>query len=211
MNRFTSKQLADFLLPGYPTTSVGWDKLLVRKGWEFIEEKGRGRGGIRREYTPPPEVQALIDARLRGELPAAAPVRQPTDRRMAARAEVTEADYIDLVPPRIGGAAAKCPGCGSFIGIIKIDGRVHLEFDCPGGITLMTIMAKLQPVFKGDSKALYDLSLRAYAVLSLLTAGNEDAINNLLSKPSLVSTLAAFCEELNAIPPHSHAPPESKT
>jgi len=39
----------------------------------------------------------------------------------------------------------------------------------------------------------------------------EDAINNLLSKPSLVSTLAAFCEELNAIPPHSHAPPESKT
>ena len=74
MNRFTSKQLADFLLPGYPTTSVGWDKLLVRKGWEFTEEKGRGRGGIRREYTPPPEVQALIEARHRGELPPA-PVR----------------------------------------------------------------------------------------------------------------------------------------
>lgn len=194
-----------------PTTRQGWHNLVIRDKWEALEERGRGKGGVRRVYTPPPEVQALIDARQRGELPDAAPVRQPAARRAPAPVEVTEADYIDLVPPRIGGAAAKCPGCGSFIGIIKIDGRVHLEFDCPGGITLMTIMAKLQPVFKGDSKALYDLSLRAYAVLSLLTAGNEDAINNLLSKPSLVSTLAAFCEELNAIPPHSHAPPESKT
>lgn len=140
---------------------------------------------------------------LLSELPAAAPARQPV--------LITEEDYIDLIPPKIGGAAAKCPGCGTFVGFIKIDGRVQLEFDSPGGMTLLKIMAALQPVFKGDSESLYDLSLRAYAVLSLLTAGSEDSINNLLSKPNLVSTLAAFCEELNASPPHSHAPPEAKT
>lgn len=65
MSQYTSKQLADLVLPGYPTTSVGWDKLLAREGWEYAEEPGRGRGGIRREYIPPPKVQALIDQRQR--------------------------------------------------------------------------------------------------------------------------------------------------
>lgn len=65
--RFTCSQLARLQLPDYPVTRQGWDKLVKEKGWEFIEENGRGRGGIRREYTPPPEVQALIDMRLRGE------------------------------------------------------------------------------------------------------------------------------------------------
>jgi len=65
MKQFTSKQLADFLLPGYPTTSVGWDKLLARESWKYSEEPGRGRGGIRREYSPPPEVLLLIEQRQR--------------------------------------------------------------------------------------------------------------------------------------------------
>lgn len=206
---FTAEELAVLNLPGYPRTSRRWHDRAVKDGWLERQVPSQGRTGFRREYTPPPEVQALIDARQRGEQPIT-PVRQPVSKR-AAPVEVTEDDYVDLIPPKIGGAAAKCPGCGAFIGFLKIEGRVQLEFDSPGAITLMIIMAKLQPVFKGDPGALYDLSLRAYAVLSLLTTGNEESINDLLSKPNLISTLAAFCEELNATPPHNHAPPEAKT
>lgn len=200
---FTAEELAMLNLPGYPRTSRRWHDRAVKDGWLERQVPSQGRTGFRREYTPPPEVQALIEARQRGELPAAAAVRQFV--------VATEDDYIDLIPPKIGGAVVKCPGCGAFVGLIKIDGRVQLEFDSPGAITLMQVMAALQPVFNGDAKALYDLSLRAYAVLSLLTAGGEESINDLLSKPNLVLTLAAFCEELNASPPHSHTQTETKT
>lgn len=194
-------------LPGYPRTRQGWDTLVKRGKWPSREVKGLGGpGGIRNEYKPPPDVMALIEARQRGDLPAAS---KPAPR-MAKPVEVTENDYIDLTPPVIGGAAAKCPDCGVFVGYLKIDGRVRLEFDSPGGIVLMKIMAALQPAFSGDADALYDLSLRAYAVLSMLTAGSEDSIDNLLSNSNLVLTLSAFCKELNVTPPHIH-PSKSKT
>lgn len=67
--RFTCAQLAMLELPGYPTSRQGWDKLVKEKVWSFEEFKGKGRGGIRREYTPPLDVMALIEARQRGELP----------------------------------------------------------------------------------------------------------------------------------------------
>lgn len=38
-----------------------------------METPGKGPGGLRREYIPPPEVQALIEAAQRGELAPAAP------------------------------------------------------------------------------------------------------------------------------------------
>lgn len=71
--RFTSKELADMKLPGFPGTSQGWDKLLKARGWEFVESHGRGRGGMRREYLPPPDVLVLIEARQRGEFPPEKP------------------------------------------------------------------------------------------------------------------------------------------
>lgn len=65
---FSVSQLLGMQLPDYPVTRQGWDTLVKRDGWAFREVKGLGGpGGIRREYTPPPEVQALIDMRLRGE------------------------------------------------------------------------------------------------------------------------------------------------
>lgn len=47
-------------LPGYPTTERAWLDLVKRDGWPFREVKSKGRGGIRREYQPPVDMQALI-------------------------------------------------------------------------------------------------------------------------------------------------------
>lgn len=65
--RFTCAQLAELQLPGYPTSRQGWDKIVKEKAWPFEEFHGKGRGGIRREYVPPPEIMALIEAHQRGK------------------------------------------------------------------------------------------------------------------------------------------------
>ncbi|HCS13913.1 MAG TPA: hypothetical protein DIW28_09065 [Zetaproteobacteria bacterium] len=197
-------------LPGMPTTRQGWHNLVIRDKWEASTEKGRGKGGMRRVYTPPPDVMVLIEARQSGAMPSAPAAAPRTPAQQQEAVGIEEIDLPPAMPAKISGGA-KCLGCGAFAGLIQIEGRIRLEFDSPGAITLMEIMVALQPVFKGDASALYDLSLRAYAVLSMLTAGNEDSIINLISKPGLVSTLAAFCEELNASPLHNHAPSEAKS
>ena len=86
--RFTTKELAGMGLPGYPGTPQGWDKLVKLKGWEFTEGHGRGRGGVRREYMPPPEILTLIEARQRGELPPL-PVK-PAPGNLPLRAKAPE-------------------------------------------------------------------------------------------------------------------------
>jgi len=66
---FSVAELLGLQLPGYPLTRQGWDTLVKRDKWGFREAKGLGGpGGIRREYTPPPEVMTLIESRQRGEV-----------------------------------------------------------------------------------------------------------------------------------------------
>ena len=92
---FTCSKLAALRLPGYPTSRQGWDKIVKALGWEFTEHHGKGRGGIRREYIPPPDVMALIQARQRGDLPAA-PV--PVAREPAVPPYLPVPDGFVLVP-----------------------------------------------------------------------------------------------------------------
>lgn len=65
---YSVRKLAEMRLPGYPGTERAWLDLVKKMNWPAHEFRGNGRGGIRREYIPPPEVQALIDARRRGEI-----------------------------------------------------------------------------------------------------------------------------------------------
>lgn len=90
--RFTCAQLAQLRLPGYPTSRQGWDKLVKEKAWPFEEFNGKGRGGVRREYLPPPEIMFLIDARQRGDLPTV-PVRSPVEAQPPGKAESERAVY----------------------------------------------------------------------------------------------------------------------
>ena len=60
---YSCAELAALKLPGLPTSCQGWEKTVKREGWEFSEHKSRGRGGIRREYTPPTKIARLIESR----------------------------------------------------------------------------------------------------------------------------------------------------
>ncbi len=64
---FTTKQLANLGLPGAPGTAEGWRGIVTSEEWDYNEHPGRGRGGIRREYIPPPPLLLVIQRHLRGE------------------------------------------------------------------------------------------------------------------------------------------------
>ena len=55
---YSAKELAEMRLDGLPTTKVNMIAFAKRKGWAFIEIKGRG--GVRREYVLPAEVMKQI-------------------------------------------------------------------------------------------------------------------------------------------------------
>lgn len=63
---FSTRQLAAMKLPGAPGSHQGWEKHAVTHGWEIREHPGRGRGGIVREFMPPPAMAALIAKQLAG-------------------------------------------------------------------------------------------------------------------------------------------------
>lgn len=70
---YSARDLAEMHLPRLPDTERAWLDRAKNGGWKFREVPGRGRGGIKRIYLPPPEIQALIDVRQRGESPIAPP------------------------------------------------------------------------------------------------------------------------------------------
>jgi hypothetical protein len=65
-NSYTATELAEFCLPGFPTSRKNWYRRLRKDAWSFIERRGNGPGGVVREFIPPPDVQALIDAKRQG-------------------------------------------------------------------------------------------------------------------------------------------------
>ncbi len=59
---YSCAELAKLKLPKHPSTERGWLKRVKAESWPFRDVKAPGRNGQRREYQPPPEIQALIDA-----------------------------------------------------------------------------------------------------------------------------------------------------
>ena len=57
---YSCSDLAAHRLPGFPSTERAWRDLVDRESWAFIEEKSRGRGGIKRLYAPPAVVMKAI-------------------------------------------------------------------------------------------------------------------------------------------------------
>ncbi|MBN8462652.1 MAG: DDE-type integrase/transposase/recombinase [Dechloromonas sp.] len=59
---YSCADLAALRLPDFPTTRQGFELVVARETWSFVEEKSRGRGGIKRLYAPPPAVLKKIRA-----------------------------------------------------------------------------------------------------------------------------------------------------
>jgi hypothetical protein len=78
-NTYTATELAEMRLPKFPTSRKNWYALAKREKWDFIEAPGKGPGGLRREFRPPPEVLALIEQHQRGDLPP--PPEKPAPAR----------------------------------------------------------------------------------------------------------------------------------
>lgn len=97
---FTTTELAAMRLPGKPTTRQGWDSLVQDAQWEFKEVRGRGRGGKRREFIPPPEMAELIRRHLEA---GATPEDRARSAVATASAEGPEGNNR-VRPGRAGGA-----------------------------------------------------------------------------------------------------------
>lgn len=119
-----------------------------------------------------------------------------------------EDDNLEIKLPKIGGAAEKCPDCGAFIGLLKLSGRVRLEFDIPDPLVFMQVMASMtEGITQENYEQAFALAIRAFSILSLITAGNRSAIESYLDNPKLVELLKALSLELNAQPAHHHSTP----
>lgn len=92
---FTVEQLAEMGLRGYPRTGRNWHNRAKAEGWKSREVGSAGRKGMRTEYTPPPEVMALIEALQRGEFP---PPLKHVVREPAAPYHVKVPEGFVLVP-----------------------------------------------------------------------------------------------------------------
>lgn len=106
---YSVSKLVALCLPGFPRSPKGWYDLLAREKWECREVQARGgKTGKRREFKPPASVVALIEQRLRGELPPAMPGGAPRAPRVS-HAEHTAADPAPSLYTYRGEAPAERP------------------------------------------------------------------------------------------------------
>lgn len=89
---FSAGDLAKISLPGMPATERALHDLMKAEEWPFAEVRSAGRGGIKREYTPPAPLLSLIRKHLRGE--------EVTEQEVkAARARTSTADPARQAAP----------------------------------------------------------------------------------------------------------------
>jgi hypothetical protein len=80
---YSCAELATLQLSGLLATPQGWKNLVQRESWPYAEEKSRGRGGLKRLYTPSEAVLKQIRRQETLAAPAAgvtAPHTEPMPR-----------------------------------------------------------------------------------------------------------------------------------
>jgi transposase InsO family protein len=70
---YSCAELAALKLPGCPKNRQTWHALVKREGWPFIQCRGAGgKGGTRREYSPPERIVKLIASQSKVQTDGAA-------------------------------------------------------------------------------------------------------------------------------------------
>lgn len=91
-SHYSAAELAAMQLPGLPRTIASIIILAARETWMFVEKTGRG--GMRREYSPPVEVMAAIRAKAAQQVSALAPIVTPTAVVVKDRTHYTDSQNL---------------------------------------------------------------------------------------------------------------------
>mgnify|MGYP000857703289 CR=1 FL=1 len=133
---FSVSELLDFGLPELPKTKVGLGDKIKRENWQFREVAGRGgKGGKKREYMPPPEVQAAI-------------VRQQQEQVLAsaqfAALPVVALPDADTAPVADGSTEVQRQREGARLGVLNAIERLMAETKTgrDGAITAFLVSAQ---------------------------------------------------------------------
>lgn len=189
----TVRELAAMSLPGYPSTDRAWLNLVKRDEWRFREVQGKGRGGVHREYIPPPSVMALIEARRRGETGEGdARGGFVVDEKTGVKRYFAEKKSPPSHLSQESGVI-RC-SCGHLVGI-QANAKVRLAFTAPDPISFMRLgfsVRETQAAKGMDAKNLYDLTLLCFSVLALMSEGNEAAFDKIIEDDDTIEKLAAF-------------------
>ncbi len=74
--RYFCAELAAMKLPGFSATRQGWEDRVKQENWPHFDLKGRGRGGVKREYQLPQTLLSIIGERAVQTLLKTATVEQ---------------------------------------------------------------------------------------------------------------------------------------
>lgn len=152
---FSISELLGMNLPGYPDTRQGWHERVKREKWGLREVKGLGGpGGVKREYQPPPEVMALIEARQRGDLPPASASAVSANKASLSMFRVQEpGDQPGEIDEAV--IAGCLRACSAVHGaeFDKLDAAQQLDYAC-NLYNLLVRMCHSQGVAIGDMRRL---------------------------------------------------------
>ncbi|MFZ6872836.1 Mu transposase C-terminal domain-containing protein [Undibacterium sp. Di27W] len=102
---YNAAELAAMQLPGLPSTTRGIQLFAERQNWKYAEVSGRG--GLRREYSPPVEVVEAIREQATKNVVAHVPLTQPSIAHTEAQSLTADArkgvlDALNAIIQRTG-------------------------------------------------------------------------------------------------------------
>ncbi|ULJ68914.1 Mu transposase C-terminal domain-containing protein [Wielerella bovis] len=87
-SHYSISELIEMSLPLLPPSKAGITKRIKTENWQFREVPAKGgKGGVKKEYLPPPEIQAAI-------------IKQHTERVLAEQAAVPLPALADVLPEK---------------------------------------------------------------------------------------------------------------
>jgi hypothetical protein len=188
---YSIAEIAAFTLPGFPRSKKGWYTFVERNAWIYRDVEGKGgRGGMRREYTPPPEVQALIDARQRGE-------QLPTPRKPGYKPSPAGAAAIqrskEIEAMRMAAMAMPPPSATNAL----FDQQVVIWAE---PAIQMAFIVRAKPQFaKASEDMLRRVALFSFRFVYLYCDGNLQHINQWLSDPAKTDGMIRLAYEGDCI------------
>jgi len=200
---YSCEELAALKIPGYPVTRQGWDALVKRDSWEFSEVKSKGRGGIRREYLPPPDLRRQIE--IQRKIYDATPGNIPLHMMDAVKARLREVAGPYAAPPPVepdpvlasqlvpdSGYVVREPApFGTALNVETL--RPSQELLAKAIFALME-MSEIPPGLTLDQRTA--LMMRLFSLLMMSCGADEAKLKRVIEAPDALKAALRFAWEL---------------